>query len=126
MDDDGDLWVVQRRSDLIVSGGENVYPLEVEAVIQRHPAVANVCVVGLPDAEWGQTVAAMVQLLPNESLTEAELLAFCKDQLARYKQPRLVKFVTELPLTASGKVERQAVTAQLADRPPSLKPRRSS
>ncbi len=115
LDDDGDLWLVQRRSDLIVSGGENVYPAEVEAALKRHPAVANACVVGLPDAEWGQTVAAMVQLLPEASLTESELLAFCRDRLARYKQPRLLKFVSELPLTASGKIARQEVMAQLAD-----------
>ncbi|MFO7683931.1 MAG: o-succinylbenzoate--CoA ligase [Chloroflexota bacterium] len=115
LDDDGDLWLVQRRSDLIVSGGENVYPSEVEAALKRHPAVANACVVGLPDAEWGQKVAAMVQLLPEASLTESELLAFCRDRLARYKQPRLLKFVSELPLTASGKMARQEVVAQLAD-----------
>jgi O-succinylbenzoic acid--CoA ligase len=118
LDDDGDLWIVQRRSDLIVSGGENVYPAEVEAVLKSHPAVANACVVGVPDVEWGQKVAAMVQLESTKSLTVAELLAFCHDQLAHYKQPRLVKFVATLPLTASGKIARQTVMAQLAARPP--------
>ncbi|MBE2222657.1 MAG: AMP-binding protein [Anaerolineae bacterium] len=118
LDDDGDLWIVQRRSDLIVSGGENVYPAEVEAVLKSHPAVAGVCVVGLPDAEWGQVVAAMVQLEPGASLTEAELLEFSREQLARYKQPRRVKFGTALPLTSSGKIARQVVAAQLAARPP--------
>ena len=115
LDDDGDLWVVQRRSDLIVSGGENVYPAEVEAVLKRHPAVANVCVVGVPDAEWGQLVAAMVQLLPNKSLTKAELLIFSREQLAGYKQPRLISFVTELPQTASGKVARLEVEKMIVE-----------
>ena len=82
LDADGDLWVVQRRSDLIVSGGENVYPSEVEAVLRQHPAVEDACVVGLPDAEWGQRVGAMVALRPGESLTEADLIAFSRERLA--------------------------------------------
>jgi O-succinylbenzoic acid--CoA ligase len=109
LDEDGDLWIVQRRSDLIVSGGENVYPAEVEAVLKSHPAVANVCVVGLPNAEWGQVVAAMVQLSPDSLLTEAELVAFSREQLAGYKQPRHISFVAKLPQTASGKVARSEV-----------------
>ena len=114
LDDDGDLWIVQRRSDLIVSGGENVYPAEVEAVLESHPAVANVCVVGVPDTEWGQVVAAMVQLAPDLSLTEADLLAFSREQVAGYKQPRMVSFVTELPQTASGKISRSDVEIMMA------------
>ena len=113
LDDDGDLWIVQRRSDLIVSGGENVYPAEVEAVLKRHPAVANACVVGVPDAEWGQTVAAMVELLPDLSLTEAEFLAFSRGLLAGYKLPRQIVFAEMLPQTASGKIARSEVKTAL-------------
>ncbi|NHZ71696.1 MAG: AMP-binding protein [Aquificales bacterium] len=115
LDEDGDLWIVQRRTDLIVSGGENVYPAEVESALKQHPAVANACVVGVADAEWGQRVAAMVQLLPSASLTEADMLAFSRQQLAGYKQPRRVVFVAELPQTASGKIARRAVAAQLVN-----------
>jgi o-succinylbenzoate---CoA ligase len=107
LDEDGDLWIVQRRTDLIVTGGENVYPAEVEAVIKRHAAVTDVAVVGIPSLEWGQQVAAAVVL--RETLTEEELIAFCRESLAGYKVPRIIRFVDELPLTASGKVERKDI-----------------
>jgi len=114
LDEDGDLWVVQRRSDLIVSGGENVYPAEVEAALKAHTTVANACVVGVPDPEWGQIVAALVQLKPDQTVTEAALLAFLREQLAGYKQPRRLRFTAELPQTASGKIARSAVTQIMA------------
>ncbi len=114
LDTDGDLWVVQRRSDLIVSGGENVYPSEVEAVLHQHPAVEDACVVGLPDPEWGQRVAAMVALKPGNTLVESDLIAFSRERLAGYKQPRKIVFVDQLPQTASGKVQRAKVREQLS------------
>jgi o-succinylbenzoate---CoA ligase len=113
LDEDGDLWLVQRRSDMIVTGGENVYPAEVEEVLRGHTAVANVCVVGISDAEWGQQVTAMVQLHPEQTLMEKELLAFSRKLLAGYKQPRHIRFVTQLPLTASGKIHRKVVVEQM-------------
>ncbi len=116
LDADGDLWIVQRRSDLIVSGGENVYPSEVEAVLRGHPAVADVCVVGVPDAEWGQRVAAMVALRDGEMLSEDDLIAFSRERLAGYKQPRRIVFVDALPQTASGKVQRAKVKELLTQR----------
>lgn len=115
LDEAGDLWLVQRRADLIVSGGENVYPAEVEAVLSRHPAVAEVCVVGLADEQWGQRVAAAVVLHRTAPRpTEAELLEFSRRTLAGYKQPRLIRFVEALPRTASGKIQREAVRRSLA------------
>ncbi len=113
LDADGDLWIVQRRSDLIVSGGENVYPVEVEEVLRQHPAVEDACVVGLPDREWGQRVAAMVALRKGQTLSEAALIAFSRERLAGYKQPRKIVFVDELPQTASGKVQRAKVKQQM-------------
>jgi len=109
LDDEGDLWLVQRRNDIIISGGENIYPAEVEGVLRQHPAVADACVVGLPDAEWGQRVAALVECQPDTQVTAAELLAFSRQQLAGYKQPRLIAFTAALPQTASGKIERRTV-----------------
>jgi o-succinylbenzoate---CoA ligase len=109
LDDEGDLWIVQRRSDLIVTGGENVYPAEVETVIRQHPAVSDVAVVGISDTEWGQQVGAAVVLHPGEELTAEDLIAFCRESLAGYKVPRVIRFVDALPLTASGKVERKTV-----------------
>ena len=115
LDADGDLYVVQRRNDMIVSGGENIYPAEVEAALREHPAVADVCVVGLPDAEWGQRCAAAVQLRAGETLSRDALLSFSRTRLAGYKQPaaNLIRFVDALPQTASGKIARQEVERQL-------------
>lgn len=114
LDADGDLWILQRRSDLIISGGENIYPAEVESVLRRHPAVADVCVVGVPDPEWGQRVAAAVVLKSNAVATADELTTFCRDHLAGYKIPRAYKFLKALPQTASGKVQRSAVQRLMA------------
>ncbi|HSM57022.1 MAG TPA: o-succinylbenzoate--CoA ligase [Candidatus Sulfomarinibacteraceae bacterium] len=113
VDGDGDLWIVQRRSDMIVSGGENVYPAEVERALMQHPAVAAACVVALPHAEWGQQVAAMVAARSGEALSEAALEAFLRERLAGYKVPRRWRFVAQLPQTASGKIARRDVQAQL-------------
>lgn len=111
LDADGDLWVVQRRSDLIVSGGENVYPAEVEAALRSHPAVAEACVVGAPDAEWGQRVTALV--VAKGEVTAVDLLNFLRQHLAGYKIPRQIRFVDTLPLTASGKIARQQVVEEI-------------
>ena len=110
LDEDGDLWVVQRRADLIVTGGENVYPVEVEQVLREYPNVKDVCVVGIADAEWGQRVGAAVVLNGAKTkVTEQMLLTFSRKYLAGYKRPRLIRFVDELPRTASGKVRRDKV-----------------
>jgi len=114
LDEDGDLWVVQRRSDLIVTGGENVYPAEVERVLLEHPRLEAACVIGVEDEEWGQRVVAAVVAAEGATLTEAELAAFCRARLAGYKQPRGYRFLTSLPQTASGKVQRDAVAAWLS------------
>lgn len=114
LDEDGDLWILDRRDDLIVSGGENVYPVEVERVLREHPGVAAACVVGLPHAEWGQQIAALVVPTEGVSVTMSDLLAFTRSRLAGYKQPRLLLLADELPLTGSGKVRRREVAEQLA------------
>ena len=112
IDEEGDLWVIQRRTDLIVTGGENVYPAEVEAVLLSHPNVREACVVGIPDPEWGQSVAAVVVSNATE-LTEPDLIGFCRERLAGYKLPRAMRFVDHLPQTASGKIDREAARGLL-------------
>lgn len=110
LDANGDLWVVLRRTDLIVSGGENVYPAEIEQVFEQHPDIEEVTVVGVDDAEWGQRVAAaIVPRRSDRTITEEELLDFSRDRLAGYKQPRMVRLVDKLPRTASGKIQRDKV-----------------
>lgn len=111
LDADGDLWLVQRRNDLIISGGENIYPVEVENILKKHPAVDDACVVGLPDAEWGQIVAAAIVPKVGMSVTPDEIDAHCKAHLAGYKRPRRYVFANHLPQTASGKVIRREVAA---------------
>lgn len=112
LDDGGDLWLVDRRSDIIVSGGENVYPAEVEAVLRAHPGVTAVCVAGVRDATWGQRVAAMI-VPADDGLTADALIAHARTHLAGYKIPRQIRFVDALPLTASGKIARSQVRTQL-------------
>ncbi len=109
LDADGELYVLDRRDDLIVSGGENVYPAEVEEVLRSHPGVLDAAVVGLPDERWGQQVAAAVAPRPGVELDEEELLAFCRSKLASYKAPARIRFVEELPRNAAGKLLRRAV-----------------
>ncbi|MBK8988684.1 MAG: AMP-binding protein [Chloroflexi bacterium] len=114
LDEEGDLWVMQRRSDLIVSGGENVYPAEVEVVLKSHPAVADACVVGAPDVVWGQVVAAAVVLREETAVTPTDLAYFCRERLAGYKTPRRWQICPALPHTPSGKIARREVAAMFA------------
>lgn len=115
VDHEGYLYVSDRREDLIVSGGENVYPAEVEAALMAHPDVVEAAVVGLEDTRWGSLVAAVVVTRPGASLTGDELVEQLRTKLARYKVPRRIDLVTEpLPRTASGKLRRHLVRAQLA------------
>lgn len=109
LDDDGDLWLVQRRSDLIVTGGENVYPAEVEAALKAHPAIADACVMGIASDEWGQQVAAAIVPRDATTLDTDALTESLRDTLAGYKLPRRWLILDSLPLTASGKVARAAV-----------------
>jgi acyl-CoA synthetase (AMP-forming)/AMP-acid ligase II len=104
MDEEGYVYIQDRVKDMIVSGGENVYPREIEDVLFRHPAVADAAVIGVPDAQWGEVVKAIVVLRPGASATEPELVEFCRGQLASYKRPRSVDFIAELPRNPSGKV----------------------
>jgi fatty-acyl-CoA synthase len=103
---DGYYRITGRIKDLIIRGGENVYPREVEEFLYTHPAVADVQVVGLPDARWGEEVSAWVRLQPGARLAEEELRAFCRGRIAHYKVPRYVVFVDEFPTTVTGKVQK--------------------
>jgi acyl-CoA synthetase (AMP-forming)/AMP-acid ligase II len=106
MDEDGHLYILDRLKDMIVTSGNNVYPKEVETVIFEHPAVQSVAVAGLPDEVRGETVHAFVVLRPDAAATAAELIEHCRRNLARFKVPRGITFVDEMPLTGSGKIRR--------------------
>ena len=104
LDEEGCLYLIDRVNDMIVSGGENVYPSEVETALRQHPAVADVSVIGLPDSRWGESVKAVVVRRDGQTVTPEELVQFCRKTLAGYKTPRSVDFMDALPRNASGKV----------------------
>jgi acyl-CoA synthetase (AMP-forming)/AMP-acid ligase II len=104
MDADGFLFVKDRIKDMIVSGGENIYPAEVEGVLAGHPDVTDVAVIGVPDATWGEAVKAVVVAREGSALTGDALLAWVQDRLAGYKRPRSVDFTARLPRNPSGKL----------------------
>jgi acyl-CoA synthetase (AMP-forming)/AMP-acid ligase II len=104
MDADGFIFIVDRLKDMIVTGGENVYSAEVENAIARHPAVATCAVIGIPSADWGETVHAAIVLKPGQGATAEEIVAHCKSLIAGYKCPRSLAFVDNLPLSAAGKI----------------------
>jgi acyl-CoA synthetase (AMP-forming)/AMP-acid ligase II len=109
IDEDGFIFLVGRKDDMIITGGENVYPREVEDVILTHPAVAECAVVGMPDPVWGEQVVAFVVLGSGQSVSAEEIVAFCETKLAGYKKPRRVEFVEDLPKTMIGKVSHREV-----------------
>jgi len=91
---------------MVIRGGENVYPREIEEYLYRHPKVEDVAVVGVPDPKFGEEICAWVKLKPGESATDDEIKDFCKGQIAHYKVPRYVRFVGEFPMTVTGKVQK--------------------
>ena len=104
---DGSLAVTGRAADTIVTGGENVAPAEVEAVLATHPAVADVAVRGVPDADWGERIVATIVLVPGATATVHELAGYCRVRMARYKVPKVFRFSLDLPRTQSGKLLRR-------------------
>jgi long-chain acyl-CoA synthetase len=112
IDEDGYVFLTGRTSELIISGGVNIYPAEVDAVLLMHPAVDDVATVGVPNDEWGEEVKSVVQLAPGREPGEGladELIQFCRQQLAHYKCPRTVDFDHELPRSDAGKIYRRLV-----------------
>jgi acyl-CoA synthetase (AMP-forming)/AMP-acid ligase II len=103
-DAEGFFYIVDRKKDMIITGGENVYSREVEEILYAHPAVAEAAVIGLPDPVWGERVTAVVALRAGASATPQEIMAACRDRLAGFKTPKDVRFVDELPKNVSGKI----------------------
>ncbi len=106
MDEAGYLNIVGRIKDLVIRGGENVYPREVEEFLYTHPAIEDVQVIGVPDEKYGEELCAWVKLKPGQELTEEEVRAFCRDKIAHYKVPRYVRFTSDFPMTVTGKVQK--------------------
>lgn len=106
VDAEGFITLVDRSKDMIIAGGENIYPKEIENVLYDHPAVLECAVFGIPDEVWGEVPAAYVQVRPKADVSEAVLVAHCEDRLAKFKRPRLVKFVEDFPKTPIGKIQK--------------------
>ena len=106
MDDDGYLNIVGRSKDMIIRGGENIYPREIEEFLYTHPAVLDASVIGVPDERYGEELMAWVRVREGATLTEDEVREFCKGRIAHFKVPRYVKFADEFPMTVTGKVQK--------------------
>jgi fatty-acyl-CoA synthase len=115
-DEEWYFYVVDRKKDMFISGGENVYPAEIEAVLYRHPAVHMCAVIGLPDTRWGEVGQACVVLKPGAEATEGELLTFLRNHLAPYKIPKRVAFLDALPLSGMGKILKRELAEQFTGR----------
>ena len=103
-DEDGYIYIVERKNDMIISGGVNVYPREIEEILYKHPAVSEASVIGLPDEHWGEVVKAVIVLKKGASATEKEIIEFCGKHLAGFKKPKSVDFWEELPKSSTGKI----------------------
>ncbi len=113
LDDEGYLYLADRRVDMIITGGANVFPAEVESALSEHPGIADAVVIGLSDPDWGRRVHAIVERMPDaDALSEADVIAFTKERLASYKAPKTVEFVAELPRSAATKISRSALVAE--------------
>ena len=106
MDEEGYVNIVGRIKDMIIRGGENVYPREIEEFLYTHPKISDVQVIGLPDPKYGEEIMAWVKVKPGEQLTEEEVKEFCREKIAHYKVPRYVKFVDAFPMTVTGKIQK--------------------
>jgi long-chain acyl-CoA synthetase len=107
MDRDGYFHIVDRKKDMIIAGGFNIYPAEVEAVLYEHPKIKEAAVIGVPDPKRGETVKAYIVLKENETASEDEILTYCREQLAAYKVPKIVEFRSDLPKSMIGKILRR-------------------
>lgn len=114
-DEDGYVYIVGRLKDMIIRGGQNIYPAQIESVLMKMKGIEEACVVGVDEPRWGQEVLAVIKLAEGQSLTEQEISDFCKEHLAQYKCPRYVRFVDGFPKTPTGKVKKNLVAADFAD-----------
>ena len=113
MDADGYCNIVGRIKDMVIRGGENVYPREIEEFLYRHPKIQDVQVFGVPDERYGEELCAWIKLRAGETLTAEEVREFCRDQIAHYKVPRHIRFVDEFPMTVTGKMQKFIMREQM-------------
>ena len=115
MDEEGYGAIVGRIKDMVIRGGENVYPREIEDYLYTHPKVADVQVVGLPDPRYGEEICAWIRLNAGEAMSAEEVTAYCRGQIAHYKIPRYIRFVDEFPTTVTGKIQKFVMRQRMID-----------
>jgi long-chain acyl-CoA synthetase len=115
MDEEGFVTIVDRKSDMIISGGANIYPAEIEEVMVKNGKIAEVAVIGVPDEKWGESVKALIRLQPNQEATPEEIVEWCKGKMAGYRVPKSVEFVADFPRTAAGKIQKSVLRKQYWD-----------
>jgi fatty-acyl-CoA synthase len=107
IDEDGYLYLASRKHDMIISGGVNIYPREIEDHLHIHPSIADAAIIGVPNAEWGESICAFVVRVPDANLSAEDVIEHCREELADYKRPRRVEFVDELPRNPTGKIDKK-------------------
>ena len=115
MDEEGYIKVVGRSKDMVIRGGENIYPVEIENYLYRHPKISDVQIVGVPDQKYGEVLAAWIIAKQNVELTEEEVKQFCKENIAHYKIPKYFRFVQEYPMTITGKIQKYKITEMMIE-----------
>lgn len=115
LDEDEFLYLVGRKSDMIIRGGENIYPQEVENCLESHPSIEEAAVIGVPDEVMGEETKAFVCLKRDTKITEKELLDFCHSKMARYKVPKYIEFVKDIPHVAAGKIDRKLLRKKTSE-----------
>jgi long-chain acyl-CoA synthetase len=124
VDEDGYFFIVDRKKDMIIRGGFNVYPREIEEVLYGHPAIAEAAVIGIHDTAMGEEIRAVVAFKPGQSATEQAIIDYCKERLAAYKVPKSFEVLDRLPRTAAGKINRSALIAERTEPDLAAPPRR--
>ena len=115
MDDEGYVNIVGRIKDMLIRGGENIFPREIEEFLYQHPKIQDVSVFGVPDDRLGEEICAWIRLREGEQLTENEVRAFCKGELAHFKVPRYIRMVTEFPMTVTGKLQKFVMRDRMSE-----------
>jgi fatty-acyl-CoA synthase len=116
IDQEGYCNITGRVKDMIIRGGENIYPREIEEYLYRHPKIQDVAVFGVPDERFGETVATWIQLKPGESCETNEIIEFCAGQIAHYKVPAYIEIVTEFPMTVTGKIQKFVMRDRMSEK----------
>ncbi|ETR70667.1 MAG: hypothetical protein OMM_03076 [Candidatus Magnetoglobus multicellularis str. Araruama] len=114
MDEEGYFYIVDRQKDMYRSGGENVYPAEVEKVLSNHPSISNVAIIGIPDEQWGETGLAFIVPAPDCQIDKNDVLTYLQGKVAKYKHPRHIRLIDSLPMTATMKVKKSALKKNYA------------